>query len=88
MCENKDKNKDKDKNKNTKQSCKQKDCTSQRASFICKTCLSRTCYDHTFVTIINGKWSFYCSASCAPLNIDAYKNDINGNENIKNKEIA
>jgi len=48
-------------------------CNSPRASFVCSTCGRHICVLCVFVTVILGKWNFYCSESCAPYMVDAYK---------------
>jgi hypothetical protein len=52
------------------------------ASFVCLTCGNRVCIRCVYVTIIHGKWRFYCKPSCAPYRVDLVE------ETYKHKEAC
>jgi hypothetical protein len=56
------------------------------ASFICANpnCAQRVCINCVWVTIIHGKWNFYCKPSCAPYRVDVINS--NNEKALEHKE--
>ncbi len=51
-------------------------CGKPRPGFICRTCHIYVCIHCVFVTVICGKWNFYCSEECANASIDDSRSSV------------
>ena len=66
--------------KNSKKVCYK--CNTKRASFVCKTCGKRICLYCVLVTVLHGKWNFFCDLSCVPLIQNMYAAEHNLNAGL------